>query len=58
MLIIKLIYLVLEESLIDENTLELKVQIDEKNLSKLKKNKKINAFESKLIHSENEYNFS
>ena len=49
---------VLEESLIDENTLELKIQIDEKNLSKLKKNKKINAFESKLIHSENEYNFS
>ena len=49
---------VLEESLIDENTLELKIQIDEKNLSKLKKNKKINAFESKLIDSENEYNFS
>ncbi len=49
---------VLEESLIDENTLELKIQIDEKNLSKLKKNKKINAFESKLVDSENEYNFS
>ena len=49
---------VLEESLIDENTLELKIQIEEKNLSKLKKNKKINAFESKLIDSENEYNFS
>ena len=49
---------VLEECLIDENTLELKIQIDEKNLSKLKKNKKINAFESKLIDSENEYNFS
>lgn len=49
---------VLEESLIDENTLELKIQIEEKNLSKLKKNKKINAFESKLVDSENEYNFS
>ncbi len=49
---------VLEESLIDENTLELKIQIDEKNLSRLKKNKKINTFESKLVDSENEYNFS
>jgi len=49
---------VLEESLIDENTLELKIQIEEKNLSKLKKNKKINTFESKLVDSENEYNFS
>ena len=49
---------VLEESLIDENTLELKIQIEEKNLLKLKKNKKINAFESKLFDSENEYNFS
>ena len=49
---------VLEECLIDENTLELKIQIDEKNLSRLKKNKKINTFESKLSDSENEYNFS
>ena len=49
---------VLEECLIDENTLELKIQIDDKNLSRLKKNKKIKAFESKLSHSENEYNFS
>ena len=49
---------VLEECLIDENTLELKIQIDDKNLSRLKKNKKIKAFESKLSDSENEYNFS
>ena len=48
---------VLEECLIDENTLELKIQIDNENLSRLKKNKKVKAFESK-INSENEYNFS
>tara|TARA_B100000029_G_scaffold443250_1_gene462203 strand:- start:128 stop:1420 length:1293 start_codon:yes stop_codon:yes gene_type:complete len=49
---------VLEECLIDENTLELTIQIDNKNLSKLKKNKKIKAFESKLTNPESEYNFS
>ncbi len=49
---------VLEECLIDENTLELKIQIDDKNLSRMKKNKKIKAFESKLVDSQSEYNFS
>jgi len=49
---------VLEECLIDENTLELKIQINNENLSRLKKNKKIKTFESKLTDSENEYNFS
>ena len=49
---------VLDECLIDENTLELKIQIDDKNLSRLKKNKKIKAFESKLTHSDSEYNFN
>ena len=49
---------VLEECLIDENTLELKIQIDNENLSRLKKNKKVKAFESKISDSENEYNFS
>ena len=49
---------VLEECLIDENTLELKIQIDNENLSRLKKNKKVKAFESKISDSDNEYNFS
>ncbi len=49
---------VLEECLIDENTLELKIQIDNENLSRLKKNKKVKAFESKISDCENEYNFS
>ena len=49
---------VLEECLIDENTLELKIQIDDKNLSRMKKNKKIKAFERKLVDSQSEYNFS
>ena len=46
------------ESLIDNDTLELKIQIDERNLSRLKKNKKIKVFESKLTQPLSEYNIS
>jgi len=42
---------VIQECLISENTLELVVEIEEKNLLKLKKNKKIKAIESKLSNS-------
>jgi len=49
---------VIQECLISENTLELVVKIDEKNLLKLKKNKKIKAIESKLSNSSKEYEFN
>jgi GTP-binding protein HflX len=42
---------VIQECLINENTLELTVEIDERNLLRLKKNKKIKAIESKLSTS-------
>ena len=42
---------VIQECLINENTLELTVEIDERNLLRLKKNKKIKAIESKLSNS-------
>jgi GTP-binding protein HflX len=42
---------VIQECLINENILELTVEIDERNLLRLKKNKKINAIESKLSNS-------
>ena len=42
---------VIQECLINENTLELTVEIDKRNLLKLKKNKKIKAIESKLSNS-------
>ena len=49
---------VIQECLIDENTLELTVEIDKRNLLRLKKNKKIKAIESKLSNSSKEYNFN
>lgn len=49
---------VTQECLIGQNTLELTVEIDEKNLLRLKKNKKIKAIESKLTNSSKEYNFN
>ena len=49
---------VIQECLINENTLELTVEIDERNLLRLKKNKKIKAIESKLSNSSKEYNFN
>jgi len=49
---------VIQECLISENTLELVVEIEEKNLLKLKKNKKIKAIESKLSNSLKEYQFN
>jgi len=49
---------VIQECLIGQNTLELAVEIDEKNLLRLKKNKKIKAIESKLTNSSKEYNFN
>ena len=49
---------VIQECLINENTLELTVGIDERNLLRLKKNKKIKAIESKLSNSSKEYNFN
>ena len=42
---------VIQECLINENTLELTVEIDKRNLLRLKKNKKIKAIESKLSNS-------
>jgi len=42
---------VIQECLINENILELTVEIDERNLLRLKKNKKIKAIESKLSNS-------
>ena len=49
---------VIQECLINENTLELTVEIDKRNLLRLKKNKKIKAIESKLSNSSKEYNFN
>ena len=49
---------VIQECLINENTLELTVEIDKRNLLRLKKNKKIKAIESKLSNSLKEYNFN
>ena len=49
---------VIQECLINENTLELTVEIDERNLLRLKKNKKIKAIESKLSNSSKEYQFN
>ena len=49
---------VIQECLINENTLELTVEIDKRNLSRLKKDKKIKAIESKLSNSSKEYNFN
>ena len=49
---------VIQECLISENTLELAIEIDERNLLKLKKNKKIKAIESKLTNSSKEYKFN
>ena len=49
---------VIQECLINENTLELTVEIDKRNLLRLKKNKKIKAIESKLSNYSKEYNFN
>tara|TARA_B100000809_G_scaffold52531_2_gene47870 strand:+ start:1479 stop:2738 length:1260 start_codon:yes stop_codon:yes gene_type:complete len=49
---------VIQECLINENTLELTVEIDKRNLLRLKKDKKIKAIESKLSNSSKEYNFN
>ena len=49
---------VIQECLINENTLKLTVEIDKRNLLRLKKNKKIKAIESKLSNSSKEYNFN